>query len=53
MTLEDLYTEMKDALRYFGITFGQKDEVKVRVEGDYIIFVHSPRGTEVRIPTSQ
>jgi hypothetical protein len=47
MTLEGFYEEMKEALRYFGVPWGQMDRVKVRFTSASVIFVFEDR--EIRI----
>lgn len=53
MTMEDLYQELKDVLKYFGLSFHQKDEVTVKlVELDgvlYMSFSHNNRHTFIEI----
>lgn len=49
MSMEDLYQEMKEVLKYFGLSFGHKDEVKVYIQGQSIIFYHSGRTISFRI----
>lgn len=38
MTMEDLYLEMKDSLKFFGLRFGDMQSVQVKVKDDSIVF---------------
>lgn len=52
MNAEELYEELKEALRYFGLSFHQKDQVKVSARTDKIIFEHAGREIILRTKTS-
>lgn len=49
MTMDDVYAEMKMALRYFGLTFDKMSEVSCRVEGGSLIFSYETREIFIRI----
>lgn len=38
MTMLEMYEQMKDALRFFGIQFGQMNEVKVEFNSGSVTF---------------
>lgn len=40
MTAEDLYTEMKNALDYFGLRFNGKDRMHVEFGEGFVVFSH-------------
>jgi len=46
---EDLYQEMKNALNFFGLSFHQKEEMNVSVEGTCVVFRHEH--VSIRIET--
>lgn len=39
-TMEDLYGEMKDALKYLGVRFGDMHTVKARIEDNKLVLSH-------------
>lgn len=49
MTVQDFYEEMKEALRFFGLSFGDKDKVTIAAEDDVIIFKHENREIRIRV----
>lgn len=51
MSMDDLYEEMKSALSYFGLRFSAKDQVKVYICDDRLIFEFE--GREISIPLEQ
>lgn len=38
MTMDQLYEEMKEVLRFFGLAFNQKDQVTVTFEANKVHF---------------
>lgn len=40
VTMEDLYGEMKDALKYLGVRFHDMHNVKVKIEDNKLVFSH-------------
>lgn len=49
LTMENLYFEMKEALRYFGLSFHQMAEVKVFASKDQFTFSHKDRHIHFKI----
>lgn len=50
VNLEDLYRDMKDALDFLGLRWGEKETVQVTLAGDELVFTHGCRSVRVRIP---
>jgi hypothetical protein len=38
MNAQEFYEKMKDALRFFGLRFGDMNLVSMELEGDYVLF---------------
>lgn len=50
VTMQDLYDEMKGALDYLGVRFGQMDQVEVsRLDGGLVEFSHGGRTASVQL----
>jgi len=49
MSMEDLYQEMKDALKYFGLHFSQKDEVKIWVADGRLYFCYDTKEISIQL----
>lgn len=43
MTADDLYEEMKSALRFFGLSFHDKHLVEIRIQDSQLTFIHGNR----------
>lgn len=50
MNADELYEELKSALRYFGLAWGQKSEVQVCIQNDALLFTHGGRTVAFLIP---
>jgi hypothetical protein len=40
ITLDDLYEEMQEAMRYLGVRWGDKHLVKTRIENNQLVLSH-------------
>ena len=49
MDADQLYEEMKAALRYFGLEFFEKDKMTIRTTVDEIIFSYGERHITVKV----
>jgi hypothetical protein len=38
MNVDYFYERMKDALNFLGVKWGDKDQVTIKFEGDFVIF---------------
>ena len=47
MNAEVLYENLKNAVAWFGLTWGEKHLIRVRISGNTLCFEHS--GTEIRM----
>lgn len=47
ITLDDLYEEMKDAMKYLGVRWGDKHLVKAFIENDQLVL--SYRGRQIHL----
>lgn len=47
MNAEDFYAELKNALRFFGVEWGNKEAVKITAEKGVIVFSYA--NLEVRV----
>lgn len=48
MTADDLYEEMKAALKHFGLRFHDRHLVTVIIQGDELIFRYRSRSVTIR-----
>lgn len=48
--MEELYQEMKDALKYLGLSFHQMHAVEVTLRGHCIVFSYGGRSCTVVLP---
>jgi len=49
MTLEALYQDMKDALDFLGLAWGEKDKAEVTLDRDELVISHGGRSCRVKI----
>lgn len=47
MNAEFFYEKFKDAVNWFGLNWGEKHFIKVRIDGNALCFEHD--GTEIRM----
>jgi hypothetical protein len=47
MNADELYDQIKAALRYFGLDWNEKDKIEVRFENGAIVFVHGKESIRV------
>lgn len=53
MTMEDLYQDMKDALKMFDLHFGDKEEVQIELTKDGLTFRHGRKSVTVDLPKGE
>lgn len=49
MTLDEFYEEMKNALRFFGLHFGEKEEVQISAENGAITLAHGNKTITISV----
>lgn len=49
VTADDLYEEMKDAMRYLGVRFHDRHLVKVKIEDNKLVFSHYSKSIAIDI----
>lgn len=52
MNADEFYEDFKDALKYLGLSWGQKDLAKVWFEGGSFCLTYGGRETRVRLPSA-
>ena len=50
MNADEFYEDFKDALKYLGLSWGQKDLAQVWLEGGSFCLAYGGRETRVRLP---
>lgn len=53
MTAEELYIELKLALKFLDVDFGSKDEVQITVKGNQLHFTTVGRECSVALPVKE
>lgn len=53
MNMEELYGEMKDALKYLGLSFHQMHLVQVTLQGHCIVFSFGGRAVTLVLPLAE
>ena len=49
MNAEELYEHIKDALTFFGLSFHQKDQMKVSIADNFLVLSHGLRSVAVKV----
>lgn len=49
MSWEEVYESMKYVLDFFGVSWRDKAEVKIHLDGDHMFFTHNDRQVSIRI----
>lgn len=49
MNMEELYEEMKAALKYFGLAFNEMDKVNMSLKDNAVIFTHGKASISVTL----